>query len=181
MTATGFETRIGQHRSELLAYCYRMLGPVHESEDLVQDTLLRAWNARERYDERKASVRTWLYRIATNVCPTALEGNARRSSGAPRQHAVWILREVLEFSAAEVATQLGTSTAAVNSALQRARAALPDIPVTRTRPCSPRSVCPQASDLHEKKTSKKFWVRVDPAGHPFDLWMSTNETQGEPP
>jgi RNA polymerase sigma-70 factor, ECF subfamily len=139
----------------------------------VQETLLRAWKARDRYDPSRASVRTWLYRIATNVCLTALEGRSRRplpsGLGAPgddptgvpltpaldvpwlepfpdahydvqaradlrlawvaavqrlsaRQRAVLVLREVLEFSASEVAEQLETTVAAVNSALQRARA-----------------------------------------------------------
>ncbi|MBK6013342.1 sigma-70 family RNA polymerase sigma factor [Streptomyces sp. MBT53] len=165
------------YRGELVAYCYRMLGSFHEAEDLVQDTMLRAWKARERYDPSRASVRTWLYRIATNVCLTALEGRARRplpsGLGAPgedpmtpltpatdiswlqpfpdarydmeartdmrlalvvalqrlpaRQRAVLVLREVLQFSAAEVADQLDTSVPAVNSTLQRARAALTDI------------------------------------------------------
>ncbi len=179
-----------EHRTELLAYCYRMLGSVHEAEDLVQETMLRAWRARERYDEQKASVRTWLYRIATNVCLTALRGKARRplpsglgtpstDPGAPlspafdvpwlqpfpdarlgdaddpaaravrrdslrlalvaamqvlppRQRAVWVLREVLEFSAAEVAGLLDTSVASVNSALQRARAGLAGERIVRT-------------------------------------------------
>ncbi|ATY13743.1 RNA polymerase subunit sigma-70 [Amycolatopsis sp. AA4] len=164
------------HRGELTAYCYRMAGSFHEAEDLVQETLLRAWKARDRYDPARASVRTWLYRIATNVCLTALEGRARRplpsglgaasdDPGAPlrpsadipwlqpfpdarcdadtraglrlawiaatqvlpaRQRAVVVLRSVLEFSAAEVAAQLETTVPAVNSALQRARAALAD-------------------------------------------------------
>ncbi|WP_267885064.1 sigma-70 family RNA polymerase sigma factor [Streptomyces globisporus] len=165
------------YRGELLAYCYRMLGSFHEAEDLVQETMLRAWKARDRYDSTRASLRTWVYRIATNACLTALEGRARRplpsGSGAPsddpgaplvpasdvhwmqpfpdarfevearldmrlalvaamqvlppRQRAVLVLREVLEFSAVEVAEQLGTTAAAVNSALQRARAALADV------------------------------------------------------
>ena len=164
------------YRGELVAYCYRMLGSFHEAEDLVQETMLRAWKARDRYDPARASVRTWLYRIATNVCLTALEGGTRRPlpSGlveesrdvhAPltpaldipwlqpfpdarvdadaradlrlalvaamqtlpaRQRAVLVLREVLEFSAAEVAAQLETTVPAVNSSLQRARAALAD-------------------------------------------------------
>jgi RNA polymerase sigma-70 factor (ECF subfamily) len=162
------------YRGELVAYCYRMAGSFDEAEDLVQETMLRAWRSRDSYDPARASVRTWLYRIAANVCLTALAGRPRRplpsglgapsdDPGAPltpafdipwlqpfpdaacdvgtraglrlalvaamqvlppRQRAVLVLREVLEFSAAEVAAQLGTSVPAVNSALQRARAAL---------------------------------------------------------
>ncbi|WP_460440157.1 sigma-70 family RNA polymerase sigma factor [Amycolatopsis stemonae] len=177
-----FVTRTEPHRRELLVHCYRMLGSVHEAEDLVQDTLVRAWKAWESYDSARASVRTWLHRIATNVCLTALEGRARRplpsglgqaseDPGAPltpsfeipwlqpfpdarlddpglrlarrgtlrlallaamqtlppKQRAVLSLRDILEFSAAEVAGFLDTTPAAVNSALQRARASLGDL------------------------------------------------------
>lgn len=162
------------YRGELVVYCYRMLGSLHDAEDVVQETLLRAWTARDRYDSSRASERTWLYRIATNACLTAAQTRARRplpsgigapsdDPGAPltpatgipwlepfpdqrfdaavrtdlrlsliaalqilppRQRAVLILREVLDFPAAEVAQHLSTTVAAVNSALQRARSAL---------------------------------------------------------
>ena len=176
MGEVGHDERVDleAHRGELVAYCYRMLGSFHDAEDLVQETMLRAWKARDRYDPSRASVRTWLYRIATNVCLTALDGRARRTLpsglGAPsndpraplhpvfdipwlqpfpdarfdpdvradlrlalvaalqalpaRQRAVLVLREVLQFSAIEVAEQLETTVPAVNSALQRARATI---------------------------------------------------------
>ncbi|MCW3025671.1 MAG: polymerase, sigma-24 subunit, subfamily [Solirubrobacterales bacterium] len=176
-----------RHRRELTAYCYRMLGSPFEAEDAVQDTLLRAWRALDRFEGR-ASLRSWLYRIATNVCLDMLTGRDRRarpmdlgparspdgpvgeilpevtwiepvpdgkvvSDGdpaqvaesrdtirlafvaalqhlPPRQRAVLILCEVLQWRASEVAQLLETSVAAVNSALQRARATLDAVDVS---------------------------------------------------
>ncbi len=170
-----FPTLTARYQRELLAHCYRMSGSVHEAEDLVQETLLRAWKASADFEGR-SSVRTWLYRIATNVCLTNLESRPRRplpaGLGTPdqlagdaleldpeipwlepvpdaavvvaekesirlafvaalqhlpaRQRAVLILRDVLRWSAAEVAEALDTTSAAVNSALQRAHAQLAD-------------------------------------------------------
>lgn len=72
-----FEAAADPFRRELLAHCYRMLGSLHDAEDLVQETYLRAWKAYGQFEGR-SSVRTWLYRIATNACLTALDGRTRR-------------------------------------------------------------------------------------------------------
>lgn len=172
--------RLEEHRAELTGYCYRMLGSPFDAEDAVQDTLVRAWRGLGRFEGR-AALRSWLYRIATNVCFDMLKSRERRArpmdmgpaeapelanlrqlpetafiepmpdglAGGgdpadavvaretirlafvaalqhlpPRQRAVLLLCEVFGWQAAEVATLLETTVAAVNSALQRARAAL---------------------------------------------------------
>ena len=179
-----FTSSTGPFRRELLAHCYRMLGSAEEAEDLVQETYLRAWRSFASFEGR-SSVRTWLYRIATNVCLTEIERRGRRPQparlsaqaqaqdpGTPlvtalavpwlqplpdallsgagedpaavaalragirlawvaalqhlsaRQRAMLILRDVLEWPAAQAAELLGTTTTAVNSGLRRARAQL---------------------------------------------------------
>ena len=73
-----FETLVGAYRYELLAHCYRMLGSLHDAEDLVQETLLRAWEKRATFTS-PGSYRAWLYRIATNLCLDQLRSIPRRS------------------------------------------------------------------------------------------------------
>src|SRR4051812_26498145 len=142
-----------------------MLGSPHDAEDLTQETLLRAWRSLDRF-ERRASVHTWLYRIATNACLDELERRPRRPAVQPypddrladavspvadpaaryalregmelafltaiqrlpgRQRAVLILRDVLGWTGAEVAELLESTVAAVNSALQSARATIDQV------------------------------------------------------
>ncbi|HST49675.1 RNA polymerase subunit sigma-70 [Jatrophihabitans sp.] len=78
-TEQNLELGLARHRAELLAHCYRMVGSYSEAEDLVQECLLRAWRSRADFDERRASWRTWLYRIATNLCLDALRSRPRRA------------------------------------------------------------------------------------------------------
>ena len=81
------------HRGELHVHCYRMLGSVLDAEDLVQETFLRAWRARTTFQE-ESSPRTWLYRIATNACLTALARRPRRllpeDVAAPSTEVAWL-------------------------------------------------------------------------------------------
>ncbi len=184
------------YRRELTAHCYRMLGSGSEAEDAVQETMLRAWQAADRFEGR-SSVRTWLYRIATHVCIDMGRSPQRRARpvdlGPSRtpdpvhltdvlpedawitpipdatvidlgadpadvaaerdtirlafvgalqqlpatQRAALVLCDVLRWPAADVAELLDTSTASINSALQRARATLAKAPaVERTAPLS---------------------------------------------
>jgi RNA polymerase sigma-70 factor, ECF subfamily len=185
------------HRRELHAHCYRMLGSVQDAEDALQEALLRAWRGLPKFEGR-SSLRSWLYRIATNACLTAIERRPKRvlpiehgpavdpasEIGPPPLETVWvepypdegledfaapearydaresvelafiaalqhlpatqravlILREVLGFSAREVAEALDTTTASVNSALQRARAAVEDRAPQRSQQATLRSL-----------------------------------------
>lgn len=78
MAAVARETELEPHRTALVGYCYRMLGSAADAEDAVQETMLRAWRSRDTYDGR-ASLKTWLFRVATNVCLDALADRTRRA------------------------------------------------------------------------------------------------------
>jgi len=205
------------HRRELQVHCYRMLGSFQDAEDVLQDTLLAAWQGLGGFEGR-ASMRTWLYRIATNRCLNALRSASRRParawdnpaveppeptrlgevvwlepypdtlfSGAgsapppgpearyeqteamslafvialqvlpPRQRAALIARDVLGWPASETASALGTSVAAANSALQRARATMQShLPPRRAEwsahepSAQERALLEQFIDAHER-------------------------------
>jgi RNA polymerase sigma-70 factor, ECF subfamily len=77
-TTGDLDLQLEQHRVELTAYCYRMLASSFEAEDAVQETFIRAWRNHDRFEGR-AALRTWLYRIATNVCLDMLTGRERRA------------------------------------------------------------------------------------------------------
>ena len=173
-----FRALVDPYRGVLEVHAYRMLGSRHDAEDVVQETLLRAWRALDRF-ERRASVSTWLYRICTNACLDEIERRPRRGeplavepfpdalleraavggAGGPvvdpaaryaaregmelalltaiqrlpgRQRAVLILRDVLGWTGPEVAELLETTVAAVNGALQRARATVEDVVPARS-------------------------------------------------
>ncbi len=193
MTSETFEQLVRPFRRELAAHCYRMLGSLQDAEDQVQETLLSAWRGIDGFEGR-SSMRSWLYKIATNRCLDEIRRRPRRGlpseHGAPHdpmgpiapvgellwvepcppgmwqaetstdaiysqresvqlafvvalqhlpatQRAVLILREVLGWSAAEVATLLDTTVASVNSALQRARATVDARPVSEPAELDP--------------------------------------------
>jgi RNA polymerase sigma-70 factor (ECF subfamily) len=232
------------HRRELLAHCYRMTGSLHDAEDLVQETYLRAWKAYSGF-KGQSSLRTWLYRIATNTCLTSLEGRQRRplptGLGAPnsdpagelvdrsevswleplpdqtddptdpstivgtresvrlafvaalqhlspRQRAVLVLRDVLQWKAAEVANAIGTSTSAVNSLLQRARAQLDAVGPSQDDELAPPD-SPETKDLLDRyiaafeaydidKLVQMFTQEAVWEMPPFDGWYRGPEAIG---
>ena len=234
-----------RYRPALTGHCYRMLGSVVDAEDAVQEAMLRAWKSMDRFQER-ASMKTWLYRIATNVCLDTLAAASRKRmrpvdvcekpgvvSGdlvlnrqareywvepipdamalpaegdcdpeehavlresirlafvaalqylPPRQRAVLLLTQVLNWSAAEAAESLGMSVAAVNSALQRARATLE----ARNPAVVPRALSHEQTQLIARYV--EAFERYDVGAlttllheeatlsmPPYDLWLQGHE------
>jgi RNA polymerase sigma-70 factor (ECF subfamily) len=234
------------YRPALTGHCYRMLGSVLDAEDAVQDTMLRAWKSLDRFKEQ-SSLKTWLYRIATNVCLDALSSTNRtrirpleasetpgtvapdmslpqRSRETwvepipdtlalpaddahtpeerailkesirlafvaalqylpPRQRAVLLLTQVLNWSAAETAEALDMSVAAVNSALQRARATLD----TRNPSVVPRALSDEQQQLVAKYVAAFEAYDVDALTKllheeatlsmpPYELWLQGHDS-----
>jgi RNA polymerase sigma-70 factor, ECF subfamily len=222
-----FAALVEPYRRQLQVHCYRMLGSVDEAEDLVQETLLRAWRGRSTFEGRSL-LRTWLYRIATNVCLNALEraprrvmpqdvvapvsartdpSEARADPGftpdipwlqpypdallepsappedepethvvaretielvflaalqhlPPRQRAILILRDVLDWSAREVAEYLELSLASVNSAHQRARATMRAVQPSRPAD-APSPAAPTDDERAALQTFMDAWEAAD--------------------
>jgi RNA polymerase sigma-70 factor (TIGR02960 family) len=201
-----FRALTDPYRRELQLHCYRMLGSIQDAEDVLQETLLAAWRGLEGFEER-ASLRAWLYKIATNRCLNFIRDAKRRPRAAthwpapppeptrmgepiwfepypdeliadastgpearyetresvalafvaglqhlpPRQRAVLVLRDVLGLRAAEAAELLDTTEASVNSALQRARAAL-----DQQRPAGGRERAPLPGSPQERALVGRF-------------------------
>jgi RNA polymerase sigma-70 factor (ECF subfamily) len=206
--ADAFRDLTEPYRRELQLYCYRILGSLSDAEDMLQETLIAAWRGLDRFEER-ASLRTWLYRIATNRCLNALRDAGRRiptepvppfkppqpsrrgevtwlqpypdallehlpepapgpetryetreavelafvvalQRMPPRQAATLVLRDVLGYPSAEVASMLGTTETAVKGTLQRARAALD------ARRAADRAPAPPPGSTDEQKLIRRF-------------------------
>lgn len=230
----GLEEHMERSRRELTGYCYRMLGSAADAEDAVQETFVRAWKGIDRFQGR-AALRTWLYKIASNVCFDALQASGKRAipvdlgpsstwdapladqmpeatwvgpipdrlviSGdgdpvlasqaresvklafivalqnlPPRQRAILILCEVLNWKAAEVADLLHLTVPAVNSALQRARATL------GSKDLEPMELAPESKD----EASEELLARYLDAFERYDMDALTailheDATQSMPP
>lgn len=237
---------LDQYRPALIGHCYRMLGSVVDAEDAVQEAMLRAWKSIDGFREQ-SSMKTWLYRIATNVCLDTLAATNRQRLRPlelsdmpgvvddhlvltqrsreqwvepipdvmalpaaadtdpeerallsesirlafvaalqylpPRQRAVLLLTQVLNWSAAETADSLGMSVAAVNSALQRARATLD----TRNPAVVPRALSQEQARLVARYVDA--FERYDVAAltallheeatlsmPPYELWLQGHES-----
>jgi RNA polymerase sigma-70 factor (ECF subfamily) len=227
------------YRLALTGHCYRMLGSAADAEDAVQETMVRAWRNLDKFEER-SSVRTWLYKIATNVCLDSLSDHSRRfrpmeegPAGTvddelvtlprthwlepipdaiavpkdadpyerthlrqsirlafvsalqhlpPRQRAALVLAEVVGWSAAEIADCLEMTVAAVNSALQRARATM----ASRNVPPPEDSLSDEQSELLDKYVDAFHRYDVDAlvallredatlSMPPFRLWLRGRE------